>query len=127
MGTGYKSNVVHYRSIRDNLDKVTNEYHYSNGYFGTNGEGRKGYSRHIISENPVKTANIFYKKLTLGGIEKEMPNNKGVFSKMKDGTVVSYREHSTSDGTPVVEINIKNSSIDSGIKEQKIHFVKKEN
>ena len=42
---------------------------------------------------------------------------------MNDGTVVTMREISSSDGTPVVEINIKGSSHTGGLKNQKIHFM----
>ena len=53
-----------------------------------------------------------------------MANGKGVYTKMKDGTILSYREVSSSDGTPAVEINVKESNDHGGIKYQKIHFVK---
>lgn len=43
---------------------------------------------------------------------------------MRDGTIISYRKVSTSDGTSVVEINLKQSDgIIGEIKSQKIHFV----
>lgn len=42
---------------------------------------------------------------------------------MSDGTIVSYRIKSVSDGTPVIEINIRRSKNSSGVKNQKIHFV----
>ena len=46
---------------------------------------------------------------------------------MKDGTIVSYREVSSSDGSPAVEINIRKSDEHGDIKYQKIHFVKGDN
>lgn len=42
---------------------------------------------------------------------------------MSDGTIITWRVISNSDGTPVVEINIKGSSHTGGLKKQKIHFV----
>ncbi|MCF0106641.1 MAG: hypothetical protein HUJ53_07765 [Holdemanella sp.] len=42
-----------------------------------------------------------------------------------DGTIITYREVSSSDGSPAVDINIKKSTDSSGVKSQKIHFVKK--
>ena len=42
---------------------------------------------------------------------------------MADGTIVTMRKTSTSDGTPVVEINISGSNHTGGIQKQKIHFV----
>lgn len=53
-----------------------------------------------------------------------MINGKGHYTKMKDGSILSYREVSSSDGTPAVEINIKKSTDHGGIKYQKIHFAK---
>ena len=44
-----------------------------------------------------------------------------------DGTVITMRKKSNSDGTPVVDINIKSSSHTGGIKGQKIHFVQEDN
>ena len=48
---------------------------------------------------------------------------KGMVYRMRDGSVVSHRHVSSSkDGSPVVELKVKNAS---GIKSQKIHFVRK--
>ena len=38
-----------------------------------------------------------------------MSNGKGTIAKLADGPIVSYRIVSSSDGTPAVDINIKNS------------------
>lgn len=126
MGAGYKGNVRHYHSVGENLSKIKSCFLYNNGFFGISGDGGKDYSRHIVSENPLATAYKFYNLLSEGGIESKMRNDKGIFTKMKDGTVISYREYSSSDGSPVVDINIKNSSNSSGIRKQKIHFIKEE-
>ncbi len=125
MGTGYKNGARHYNSIGDNLSRVTNDYHYSNGYFGYSVKGKEGRTRHIESDDPISTSADLYNKLTYGGIEEPLSNGKGTLAIMKDGTIVSYREHLSSDGTPVVDINIRRSKNSSGIKQQKIHFVKK--
>ena len=53
-----------------------------------------------------------------------MSNGKGEVAKMKDGTIISYREVTSSDGTPAVEINISNSNDPADVKKQKIHFIK---
>ena len=45
---------------------------------------------------------------------------------MADGTVITMRTTSHSDGTPVVEINIAKSKHSGGIKQQKIHFILEE-
>lgn len=45
---------------------------------------------------------------------------------MSDGTVITMREVSSSDGSPAVDINISRGSGSGSIKGQKIHFVQKE-
>ncbi|SEQ30423.1 hypothetical protein SAMN02910289_01723 [Lachnospiraceae bacterium RM5] len=123
MGHGYKGDTGHHHSIRENLSSLISSYDYYNGYFGEKGQGRN-FVRNITSADPVKTAQDFYDKAAYGGIERPMANGKGHYTKMKDGAILSYREVSSSDGTPVVEINIKKSTDHGGIKYQKIHFVK---
>ena len=53
-----------------------------------------------------------------------MTNGHGFYTKMKDGSILSYRETSSSDGSPAVEINIKHSTDHGDVKYQKIHFTK---
>ena len=105
------------------MPSLKSEYKYQNGYFGDPGQGRD-FVRNIKSDDPVKTAQDFYDKAAHGGIKKEMNNVKGVYTKIKDGSILSYREVSSSDGSPAVEINIKQSTDHGDIKYQKIHFVK---
>jgi len=123
MGYGYKGNTGHHHSITENLSGLQTNYKYSKGYFGDPGQGRS-FVRNITSDDPVGTAKAFYDQAAHGGLEKTMDNGKGVYTKMKDGTILSYREVSSSDGTPAVEINIKASTDHGDIKYQKIHFVK---
>lgn len=123
MGHGYKGDAGHYHSIAENLSSLTSEYGYHNGYFGEKGKGRN-FVRNIKSDAPSKSAQEFYDKAAHGGIEHQMDNGKGAYTKMKDGSILSYREVSSSDGTPAVEINIKQSTDHGSIKYQKIHFVK---
>ena len=119
MGTGFKGGTYTHHSISDNLSALKSNYKYSKGYFGDKGKGRD-FTRNIVSDNPAKTAKEFYDIAAKGGIEKT--TSKGKISKMADGTIFSYRETSSSDGTPVVEINIKYSTDNGGVKYQKIHF-----
>ncbi len=123
MGHGYKGDTGHHHSITENLPSLTSSYAYNNGYFGDRGQGRD-FVRNISSEDPVRTAQDFYDNASHGGIERQMENGNGLYTKMKDGTILSYREVSSSDGSPAVEINIKKSTDSGGIKYQKIHFVK---
>ena len=43
---------------------------------------------------------------------------------LSDGSVITWRNISHSDGSPAVDINVERSSDSDGIKQQKIHFVK---
>lgn len=122
MGRGFKGDTGHCHSISENLPDLQSVYSYNNGYFGEKGVGRC-FVRNIISDDPIETSKDFYKRASHGGIERQMNNGKGIYTKMSDGTIISYRKISASDGTPAVEINIKYSSEYSDLKYQKIHFV----
>ena len=54
-----------------------------------------------------------------------MSNGKGYITELKDGTIISYREVTSTEGSPAVEINIKKSTDTGGVKKQKIHFEKR--
>ncbi len=123
MGHGYKGDAGHHHSITENLPTLSASYKYNNGYFGEKGQGRN-FVRNIVSDDPLKASKDFYEKAAYGGIEHEMSNGKGLYTKMSDGSVLSYRKVSTSDGSPAVEINISESTNHGEIKYQKIHFVK---
>lgn len=43
---------------------------------------------------------------------------------MKDGTYTNFRIKTSSEGSPVVQINIKNSSDNAGVRFHKVHFSK---
>lgn len=125
MGTGSIRGTTVTRSLSDNLDNLDDlksRYPYYDGYFGSKGQS-SGKVRNIVSDNPIATAKEFYQIAAKGGIEQQMLNGKGYTTKMKDGSIISYREVSTSDGSPAVDINIKRSINSGGIKQQKIHFV----
>ncbi len=82
---------------------------------------------HIYSDDPVATAKDFYDKIGFGGIEEPTPNGKGFKTSLADGTIITWREISSSDdGSPAVDINIKYSKDSGGLKTHKIHFVKGE-
>ena len=123
MGTSYKGDTKYYRSIGQNLMIVSSTYEYDNGRFGVNSPSTGNQTRNIASSDNLSTAKDFYDKIALGGIEKSYNNGKMKITKMADGTTITMREISSSDGTPVVEINIKGSTHTGGIKNQKIHFV----
>lgn len=130
MGTGYKGGADHYHSISENLPPLKEKYSYNDGYFGDKGNNKKNNKvRHIESSNPSRTAKDFYDSLTHGGKEEPIYDKRtgeriGKKTTLADGSIVSWREVSSSDGSPAVDINIEYSSDSGGIKQQKIHFVK---
>ena len=127
MGHGFKGDTGHHHTIGENLSNARSAYTYNDatGYFGNKGQSHSTSVRNIVSDDPVATAKDFYDRLTYGGIKKKLENGKGVITIVKDGSVLTFREVSSSDGTPAVDINITSSGDDTGgIKTQKIHFVK---
>lgn len=109
MGTTYKGNSKYFRSIGQNVLLASSSYVFHKGYFGENSIHGGDRTRNIFSENNMHTANDFYNKIALGGIEQEVNDNMKI-TRMADGT-------------PVVDINIRRSTHTGGVKDQKIHFV----
>ncbi|MCH5210691.1 MAG: hypothetical protein J1F01_06960 [Oscillospiraceae bacterium] len=124
--TGYKGGTTSHHSIEQNIPIISKSYNYTNGYFGEISPSTGNRTRNIFSNNNLSTAKDFYNKIALGGKEQIYSNNLKITS-MSDGTIISFRVKSYSDGTPVVEINIKRSTNTGGIKQQKIHFVGSDN
>ena len=128
MGLGYKGDTGHHHSLRENLELLTASYPLRNGYFGVRGASGDTSIRHIASTEPMTTSLDFYDKATYGGIESPLydkhGNLIGAVTKLADESVFSWREVSSSDGTPAVDINIRRSNDNCGVKTQKIHFVK---
>ena len=88
------------------------------GYFGVQGKNR----RVIYSEDQVIESKQFYSKLGSGGEEKPLPNGHGTKMIMKDGGVVTYREETSTQGSPAVDFG----KMQGQVKNQRIHFIKKE-
>lgn len=122
MGTSYKGNSKYYRSIGQNVMVVKNTYGFEKGYFGENSVHGSDRTRNVFSPDNMKTANDFYDKIAFGGKEQVVNDNMRI-TRMADGTVITVRKVSHSDGTPVVDINIRKSTHTGGVKDQKIHFV----
>lgn len=123
MGTAYKGNALYFRSIGQNILSAASKYEYKNGRFGINSPSTGKFTRNIISSDPLRTAYDFYNRLSYGGVETIYDNGMRRTTQMADGTYISLRIASRSDGSPVVEINIVDSLHTGGIKSQKIHFV----
>lgn len=127
MGLGFKGDTGHHHTISENIDELKKDYQYKNGYFGRKGQSSYESTRNINCKNPIDESKKFYDKLAHGGIESKLPNGKGYMTEMSDGSIITFREYQSSDGSPVVDINIKKSTNTGGIKKQKIHFVKGRN
>lgn len=125
MGTGFKGNASYYRSIGQNVLIAGSSYGFANGYFGKNSPHGGNSTRNIVAEDNIAAAKDFYDKLAYGGKEQVVSDNMKI-THMADGTIITMRKVSSSDGTPVVDINISYSRGSGGIKSQKIHFVKEE-
>ena len=125
MGTGFKGNSTYYRSVGQNILSTSSRFQYRDGYFGTSSPHGGSYTRNITAEDNMEAATDFYNRIAYGGKEKIYSENMRITT-MSDGTIITMRKRSTSDGTPVVDINISKSRGSGGIKKQKIHFVKGE-
>ena len=126
MGTTYKGDSKHFRSIGENVLITALSYPYANGRFGVNSQSTGNRTRNIFSIDPLATAKDFYDKIAYGGIEKTFNDGALKITHMADGSVITMRTTSHSDGTPVVEINITKSTYSGGVKNQKIHFIKED-
>jgi hypothetical protein len=125
MGTGYKGDSKYFRSIGQNILITSSKYPYSNGRFGESSPHGGLSTRNIASSDNLATAIDFYDRIAFGGKEEIVDDNLSI-TRMADGTIITMRKSSHSDGTPVVDINIERSSHTGGIKKQKIHFIKEE-
>lgn len=126
MGTYYKGGSPTYRSLRDNLLNVSEKYAISSdGFFGKIGKAGVGEIRQIDADDVLSESRKFYNSIAYGGIETKLPNGKGVRTELRDGTIIVYREITSTIGSPAVEINVRKSSDNCGLKYHKIHFEKK--
>lgn len=128
MGTSYKGGSPTFRSIRENISKTKEHFPITDGFFGTKGKSRDASIRNIASSNPAVTAKEFYDSIAYGGketvlIDMRTGAPKGMKTKMADGSIITWRNVSSSDGSPAVDINIERSSDGHTVQQQKIHFV----
>lgn len=128
MGTGSGGEAITTlrggNKLDDNIINLTSKFPItSKGYFGRPGKGRK-HTRNIESDNPARTAAEFAGIASRGLVSAVPIEGKGMIYRMRDGSVISHRYISSSkDGSPVVELQVKNTP---RVKSQKIHFVRKE-
>jgi hypothetical protein len=110
-------------TLGDNISELKSKFPTnSKGEFGKRGKGRK-HTRNIESDNPARTAAEFAGIASRSPVSSVPIEGKGMVYRMRDGSVITHRYVSSSkDKSPVVELKVKNVS---GVKSQKIHFVKK--
>ena len=77
----------------------------------------------IVSDNPIETSEDFYKTISCGGKESQLSNGKGVQTVFEDGTRIVYRVITSTPDSPAVDITV---NIESPVKKQKIHFIRKD-
>ena len=106
-------------NINENAGNMTgkfapNEY----GNFGRPGKN----SRIIECEDPVSESASFYEQIGRGGEVSPLPRGNGTKTRLDDGTFISYRVITSSEGSPAVQISVK--GVSTNINDQKIHFIK---
>lgn len=105
-------------AVEQNAESMKETYPLTpSGYFGEKGKN----VRIIKSPDPITTARDFYSRIRAGGDVSPLPNGKGTMTKLSDGTLIVYREVTSTPGSPAVEITVSGSKT---IKNQKIHFVR---
>ncbi len=109
--------IIDFGSISNNAKAMSSKYPIDNGYFGTKGKNH----RVIYSKNQYETASDFYSRISRGGSEKSLPNNKGKINYLEDGTKIVYRPKTSTPDSPAVEITVY---YPNSVRGQKIHFLK---
>jgi hypothetical protein len=106
----------------DNLPELEDSYTLTPaGFFGKKGRGRS-HVRIIESSNPGMTAYNFFMLATKNWVVRRRDGD-AIICQMRDNQIISYREASSSDGSPVVEFRMKDDFVKI-VRDQKIHFVK---
>jgi len=122
-GGGATSGPSSSSALANNIEALSYEYPLTpGGYFGVKSRN----TRAIVSDNPMSTADSFWKTLSRDGRPDPLPNGKGDRVRFDDNSLVVYRVVTTSNGSPAVEIWVESSSGRKIAAYQKIHFVLKE-
>lgn len=117
----YVGRKQQFRSLDQNIKSIAKFYPITDGYFGV--KGSSWGIREIHSRNHEAVAKDFFNRIAKGGILDLQTIKGGVVSRLKDGSVVSYRKITSSNNSPAVEIRFRKLSSKYGINDQKIHFV----
>ena len=121
----YLGSTHHQHTLAENLPDVLKRYPVnSQGYFGVKGRSRNDSVRNIVCDDPLSVARDLFHRLGRGGVVTPMSNGKGISARLGDEAVISFREVSSSDGSPVVEINLRWFVGKGAVQSQKIHVVR---
>ena len=106
-------------SINENVAKMQGKFAPNeHGNFGVQGKN----TRVIKCDDPIKDSATFYDRIGKGGKLETIPGKEGTVTTLDDNSKITYRIITTTEGSPAVQINVKN--VTTGIKNQKIHFIK---
>lgn len=109
-----------FHTFTDNLPSLIARFPLTGRHFGDPSEKKNSVARVIRSTDPLRTAKEFFRLATQGGEIVRQASDIAI-AKLKDGAHITFRVTSTSDGSPVVDLNISSSSF---IRTRKIHFIK---
>ena len=121
MGVQYKGYSPTHRSLRENINSLEKDslFKPNGNHFGE--VYRRSAERcNIYSDNPIATAKQFFDQMGYGGAWMDYIGGRRV--RLRDGTIINYRETSKSSG-PAVDISIKGSNDNCGIRTHRIHFI----
>lgn len=119
-GFGKTEGLFRQSSIINNANSMKLIYPLTkSGYFGERGKN----CRIILTDSPKATSMDFYSRLSKGGKTTTLNNGKGKMTILGDGTRIVHRLITKTKDSPAVEITISGSP---NIKNQKIHFIRKE-
>jgi hypothetical protein len=108
------------RTFTDNLPDLVKEFPLDHGHFGKPSDKTNSIARIIESPDPIATAERFFRLAAEGGtMRTDKPNIK--VAELKDGSFITFRVVSSSDGTPAVDLNLTPPTY---VKTRKIHFTK---
>ena len=105
-------------TIDKNAELVRDKYELNDeGYFG---ETTKTKAQIFRTKTPIDDSYDFYNKLGQGGKIENLNNGHGTKTTLSDGTIITHRVVTSTEGSPAVDIHIYSPSF---VKTQKIHFI----
>ena len=122
MGVGY----THYikTDIKQSLPITMLSFPYKDGYFFDKSEqGNNNNIRQCTATDPLYCSKDVFSSLTEDAFTQSDYSQGTIIAILPDGTAITWRASSSSDGSPAVDINPSSEAIKMGVKRQKIHFI----